>query len=354
MDVMEQRIRKIASTILPLDEEAMKAARERLDRLTKPPGSLGKLEKLAVQLAGITGEADPGKLKKAVVVMAGDHGVCEEGVSAYPAAVTPQMVLKFLDGGAAINVLARQTGADVVCVDIGVNAELAHERLVAGKIRRGTGNMTRELAMTREEAVRAIVFGIELAGRLNAEQGYRLFATGEMGIGNTTPSAAMLAVFTGTDAEETAGRGTGLDDAGVANKRDVIRRAIALHRPDARDALDVLSKVGGLEIAGLAGLIIGAAANGCPIVVDGFISSVAALTACRLAPGIRPYLIPSHLSEEHGHSKTLEALGLEALLRLDMRLGEGTGAALAFPLIDAAGNVLREMATFESAGVSRE
>ncbi|MBP1974362.1 nicotinate-nucleotide--dimethylbenzimidazole phosphoribosyltransferase [Cohnella thailandensis] len=345
---IEQTIRRI----LPLDEEAMREAARRLDRLTKPPGSLGRLEELAVQLAGITGDADLKPMAKAIVVMAADHGVCEEGVSAFPQEVTRQMVHNFLAGGAAINVLARQTGAEVVCVDIGVKGELEDDRLISRKVRQGTANMAREAAMSREEAERAIEIGIELAEIL-AGKGIRLFATGEMGIGNTTPSAAVLSVLSDVDAEDAVGRGTGIDDAGMKRKQATIRKAIALNVPDASDAIDVLAKVGGLELAGLAGLVLGAAANRRPVVIDGFISTVAALAACRIAPAAKEYLIPSHLSEEKGHRVALKELGLEPMLSLKMRLGEGSGAVLAFPLIDAAGNVLREMATFDSAGVSR-
>ncbi|THF74945.1 nicotinate-nucleotide--dimethylbenzimidazole phosphoribosyltransferase [Cohnella fermenti] len=344
-------IEEAALRIRPLDREAMAEAAGRLDQLTKPPGSLGKLEELAIRLAGIAGEAAAKPPAKAIVVMAADHGVCEEGVSAFPQEVTGQMVLNFLNGGAAINVLARQTGAEVVCVDIGVRGELADDRLVVRKVRPGTANMAREAAMTREEAERAIGIGIDLAGEL-AAKGIGLLATGEMGIGNTTPSAAMLAVLSGADVEEAVGRGTGIDDEGLRRKRAAIRKAIKLHAPDAGDAIDVLAKVGGLELAGLAGLVLGAAAHRIPVVIDGFISTVAALAACRIAPLAKDYLIASHLSEERGHLRALEELGLEPMLRLGMRLGEGSGAALAFPLVDASCNVLREMATFGSAGVS--
>jgi nicotinate-nucleotide--dimethylbenzimidazole phosphoribosyltransferase len=345
------KLQDAIQAIRPLDRRAMEETARRLDRLTKPPGSLGKLEEVAVKLAGIAGETVAAPPKKAVVVMAADHGVCAEGVSAFPQEVTGQMVHNFLAGGAAINVLARQTGAEVVCVDIGVLGELSHERLVSRKVRAGTANMAREAAMTREEAVRAIEVGIGLAGEL-AAQGVGLFATGEMGIGNTTPSAAMLAAFGGLDPAEVVGRGTGLDDTGVRRKEETIRRALDTNRPDRTDPLDVLAKVGGLEIAGLAGLILGAAAERRAVVIDGFISTVAAIAAVRLAPAALNYLLPSHLSEERGHRLALRELGLEPMLHLQMRLGEGTGAALVFPLVDAACNVLAQMATFDSAGVS--
>lgn len=333
------------------DKEAMQRTQARLDRLTKPQGSLGKLEQVAVKLAGIYGELPPAPLRKVIAVMAGDHGVCEEGVSAFPQDVTAQMALNFVNGGAAVNVLARHVGADVVCVDMGMREAMAHERLFVRAVRRGTGNIARGPAMTRDEAVQAVEAGIGFAEEL-IEQGYRLLATGEMGIGNTTPSAAMLAVLGGIAAEQAVGRGTGVDDAGLARKKAVVKQAIANNAADPGDPLDVLAKLGGLEIAGLTGFILGAAAGRCPIVIDGFIASVAALTACRLAPQSRAYMIASHLSEESGHRYVLELLGLKPMLHMDMRLGEGTGAALGMSIIDAAIKIVHEMATFEDAGVS--
>lgn len=350
---MDARLQELIGSIGGVDAVAEAAAGARLDQLTKPPGSLGRLEALAKQLAAITGEAMPVFERKAVIVMAGDHGVCEEGVSAFPAAVTPQMVLNFLNGGAAVNVLARQAGADVVCVDIGVNAELSHPGLVSRKVRRGTANLARGPAMTAKEAVQAVLAGAEVVEEL-AGRGLRLFGTGDMGIGNTTPSAALLAVLGGVPVAEAVGRGTGVDDEGVARKISAIERGIAASKPDARDPLDTLAKLGGLEIAGLAGVILGAAAHRSPVVIDGFISTAAALVAARLAPACKPYMIASHLSQERGHARLLQELGLTPVLQLDMRLGEGTGAALLFPIIDAAGRIMLEMATFASAGVSRE
>jgi nicotinate-nucleotide--dimethylbenzimidazole phosphoribosyltransferase len=334
-----------------LDEAAVREAKRRLDRLTKPPGSLGRLEEIAARVAGMTGTLQPDLAKKAVVVMAGDHGVCAEGVSAFPAEVTPQMVLNFLNGGAAVNVLARHAGADVVCVDVGVNADLSHPDLIDCKVRKGTGNIAVGPAMSREEAVRAIEAGILVVDRL-ARQGYGLLATGEMGIGNTTPSSAIFVALTGADIEAAVGRGTGIGDEALARKRDVVRRAIEANRPDRDDPLDVLAKVGGLEIAGLVGVILGAAVSRIPVVVDGFISSVAALAASRLAPLSAHYMLPSHLSQERGHRLLTEHLGLQPILGLDMRLGEGTGAVLAFSIVEAAIKLMNEMATFESAGVS--
>lgn len=346
-----ETVRRTVERIGPLDEEAMRLAGGRLDRLTKPPGSLGRLEDIARQTAGITGTLQPDLTAKAVVIMAGDHGVCAEGVSAFPQEVTPQMVLNFLGGGAAVNVLARHVGAEVVCVDIGVNADLEHPSLVSRKIRKGTGNIAAGPAMSREEAAEAVAVGIEVADALFS-RGVRLFATGEMGIGNTTPSSALLAALTGAAVEEAVGRGTGVGDETLRRKQDVVRRALAVNAPDPSDPLGVLAKLGGLEIAGLVGVILGAAANRCPVVIDGFISSVAALAAARIAPLSVGSMLPSHLSHEQGHQLVLSAIGLRPLLQMDMRLGEGTGALLAFPLVEAAMKLMNEMATFESAGVS--
>jgi nicotinate-nucleotide--dimethylbenzimidazole phosphoribosyltransferase len=279
--------------------------------------------------------------------MAADHGVCEEGVSAFPAEVTPQMVLNFLAGGAAVNVLARQAGADIRCVDIGVNAELSHPQLISRKLMRGTRNIAKGPGMTREKALEAVLVGIEVVDQL-WQEGYRIFATGEMGIGNTTASSAVLSVLTGGTPEEATGRGTGINDERLAHKMSVIRRAIQTNVPNPADPIDVLSKVGGLEIAGLAGVIIGAAARRCPVVIDGFISSAAALS-----PDSVPYMIGSHLSNEHAHGQLLQHLGLSPFIHLSMRLGEGTGAALCFHFVEAAQRIMSEMATFDSAGVSR-
>ena len=338
--------------IPPIDTAAEGQARARQDSLTKPPGSLGRLEALSIQLAGITGAARPSVARKAVIVMAGDHGVTAEGVSAYPAAVTPQMVLNFAQGGAAINVLARQAGARVVVVDVGVAADLgAPPGVLVRKVALGTANMAQGPAMTRAQAEAAVQVGLEVvAGEI--ERGLDLVATGDMGIGNTTASSAIVAAITGRLAALVTGRGTGVDDAGLARKIATIERALAVNRPDPHDALDVLGKVGGLEIGGLAGVMIGAAARRVPVVVDGFISGAAALIAVGLCPDVRPYLIAGHQSVELGHRVMLDHLGLQPLLALDLRLGEGTGAVLAFHLVEAAARILNEMATFAEAGVS--
>ncbi|MFF2888196.1 nicotinate-nucleotide--dimethylbenzimidazole phosphoribosyltransferase [Paenibacillus sp. NPDC057967] len=349
---LEERLFAVLSAIPAFDEEAARRAELHSDQLTKPPGSLGKLEAIAAQLAGATGELWPDLSKRAVIVMAADHGVCEEGVSAFPQAVTPQMVHNFLSGGAAVNVLARQAGAEVVCVDIGVAAELKHDNLESRKVVWGTRNMAKEAAMTRSEAVEAIMTGIAVT-QAQIAKGTRLFATGEMGIGNTTASAAITSVLADLSPELTVGRGTGINDGVLAHKVEVVKRAIELNQPNPGDPLDVLAKVGGAEIAGLVGVIIGSAANRCPVVIDGYISTTAALVASRLSPRTVPYMLASHLSHELGHSRLMEAIGLSPLIHLEMRLGEGTGAVLGFHLLDASLLLMQEMATFDSAGISK-
>jgi nicotinate-nucleotide--dimethylbenzimidazole phosphoribosyltransferase len=342
------------SRIPPLDEAAMQAARARQDTLTKPQGSLGRLEELSIQLAGITGQPRPRVPRKAVIVMAGDHGVVRNGVSAYPAEVTRQMVLNFLRGGAAINVLARQAGARVTVVDVGVAADFDEAPgLVRRKVAYGTADFTRGPAMTAQQAEQALQVGVEV---LEAEiaAGLDLVATGDMGIGNTTPSAAIVAAMSGLPVARVTGRGTGVDDAGLARKVAAIETALAVNRPDPANAFDVLCKVGGLEIAGLAGVIIAAASHRVPVVIDGFISGAAALIAVGLAPAARPYLIASHRSVEVGHQAMLELLGVRPLFDFDLRLGEGTGAVLAFHVVEAAARILDEMATFAEAGVSEK
>jgi len=334
------------------DQNIAQLTWQRQKKLTKPTGSLGRLEDLSVQIASIQGTATPDVTRKAVVVMAGDHGVNVEGVSAYPADVTRQMVLNFLAGGAAINVLARQAGARVCVVDMGVAAEFpADSRVINAKVDYGTRNMAKGPAMTRQQAELCVTRGMEVANQ-EIDRGLDLIATGDMGIGNTTPSSAIAAVFTGEAVEKVTGRGTGVDDRGLAVKIAVIKEAIRVNQPDRNDPLDVLAKVGGFEIGGLAGLIIGAASRSVPIVVDGFISTAAALLAVELAPDVRPYLIAAHRSVEIGQRAMLEKIGVEPLMDFNLRLGEGTGAALAFHVIEASVRLLNEMATFEDAGVS--
>lgn len=338
--------------IVPLDMAAMDAARARQDTLTKPQGSLGRLEELSVILAGIFRQPAPRIERKAVILAAGDHGVVAEGVSAYPQDVTPAMVANFIGGGAAINVLARHAGASIVILDAGVAADLEpHPALRSVKIGRGTANMALGPAMAREDAIKCIETGIE-AAREQIAEGADLIACGDMGIGNTTPSSAITAVITGADPDVTTGRGTGLDDPALAHKVGVVRRSIEVNRPDHRDGLDVLAKVGGFEIGVLAGVMLGTAAANRPAVVDGFISGAAALIAFTLSPGLRHYLIASHQSVEPGHRIALDKMELTPLLELGMRLGEGTGAALAMHIIEAAARCLSEMATFADAGVS--
>ncbi|MFS1511612.1 nicotinate-nucleotide--dimethylbenzimidazole phosphoribosyltransferase [Chengkuizengella sp. SCS-71B] len=346
-----QELNQIIQEIKPLNEEEILKTLNHLNQLTKPPGSLGKLEDLAKQLSGITEQLIPDLSKKAVIVMAGDHGVCEEGISAFPQEVTPQMVYNFLNGGAAINVLARQAGAEVFCVDIGVKESLQHPDLISKKVKPSTNNMAKQSAMSKEEAVQAILVGVQVVEDL-VEKGYRLIATGEMGIGNTTASAAILAALTEIGIEQAVGRGTGINDEQWNHKQSVVKQALQINRPDQKDALDVLTKVGGLEIAGLVGVILGAAKSRIPVIIDGFISSSAALIAYNLCSITVQYMISSHLSQEQGHQFMLQEMGLTPMLHLDMRLGEGTGAALCFQLVDAALNIMSEMATFQSAGVS--
>ncbi|MBI4401877.1 MAG: nicotinate-nucleotide--dimethylbenzimidazole phosphoribosyltransferase [Nitrospirae bacterium] len=338
--------------IQPVDRECWKRAQARLDRLTKPVGSLGRLEELATCYVAMTGEERPKLPRAAIFTFAADHGVAIEGVSAYPSAVTAQMVLNFLRGGAAVNVLASHVGAEVRVVDIGV----AHEfgtvpGLIARKVAQGTKNFLAEPAMSRDEAERALTVGVEL-GAHAAQEGIGLIGTGDMGIGNTTPSSAITAAMTGEPVASVTGRGTGIDEAGYARKVSVIEQALAFHRPDPRDPLDVLSKVGGFEIAGLAGLILGSAANRIPVVLDGFISGAAALVAAGLQPLCREYMLASHRSVERGHGAVLDWLGLTPLLDLDLRLGEGTGACLGIGLVQASLKILTQMATFDEAGVS--
>jgi len=347
-------IDSLKSRIKPLDAEAMRLAQARQNMLTKPAGSLGRLEELSIQVAGITRQPNPCLREKVVVVMAGDHGVVREGVSAYPQEVTPQMVANFLNGGAAINVLSRHVGARVVIVDMGVAFDMpAHPNLLLKKIAYGTQNICAGPAMTRQQAEQAILTG---AAVVEAEiaRGLDVLATGDMGIGNTTPSAAIAAVVTGRAACEFVGRGTGLDDEGLNRKVSAVERALLVNQPDPANGIDLLMKVGGFEIGGLAGAILAAAANSRPVVIDGFISTAAAMIAALIAPQVRGYLISAHSSQELGHHLMTEWLGLTPLLDLHMRLGEGTGAVLAMSLVEAACKVLNEMATFSEAGVSKK
>lgn len=341
--------------IPPLDSAAESQARRRWDSLTKPQGSLGLLEDLGTRLAGMTGQVPPPMSRKVIFTVAADHGVVQEGVSPYPQSVTAQMVMNFLKGGAGINVLARQAGAEVVVVDAGVATEFpSFDGLIRRPIRAGTANFVREPAMSRQEARRAVEMGFALFEETHRRAPIHLTGLGDMGIGNTTSSAALTSLWAGCPVAEAAGRGAGLDESGLQRKIQVIEAALQRHRPDPQDPWDVLSKVGGLEIGCLAGIALSSAQARVPVVLDGFITTAAALLAWRLAPEMRGYFIASHRSVEPGHAKALAALGLEPLLDLQLRLGEGTGAALAFSLIEASCRLLSEMATFEQAGVDRK
>jgi nicotinate-nucleotide--dimethylbenzimidazole phosphoribosyltransferase len=354
LDATLQSLRRLG----PPDSDAMAAAIEHLDSLTKPPGSLGRLETLAVRLAGITGEPMPTFRHRAIVVAAADHGVVRQGVSAYPSDVTAQMVGNFLRGGAAINALARTVDADVIVVDAGVSglipveARRAAVRLLSAPIRPGTSDMSIGPAMTRAEASRAIELGIGIAADL-AHERVDLIGVGEMGIGNTTAASAITAAMTGLTPDRSTGRGTGVDDATHRHKIDVVTRALERNHPDPADPIGVLAAVGGFEVGVLIGLTLGAAAARIPVILDGFITGAAALIAAGLAPGVGSRLVAAHRSVEPGHAVVLERLGLRPLLELDLRLGEATGAALAMGLVDAATAIRDGMATFDAAGVSR-
>ena len=348
------KLQETIAAIGPLDQDAMARAEARQAVLTKPPGSLGRLEAISIQVAGITGRELPCLRDKAVIVVAGDHGVTAEGVSAFPSEVTPQMVLNFLRGGAAINVLARHVGARVVVVDAGIAADLPPQPgLVVHKVAYGTANLRRGPAMTREQALQAVEAGIVVLEEELA-RGLDIVATGDMGIGNTTPSSAIVAAVTGLPVAEVTGRGTGVDDGGLATKVAVIEDALRLNRPDPADGLDLLAKVGGFEIGGIAGVILGAAAHRVPVVIDGFISTAGAMIAVALNPRVREYLFASHKSAEVGHPFMWEYIGQKPILNLSLRLGEGTGAALAMSIIEASVKVFNGMATFAEAGVSEE
>ena len=340
-------------SIPPIDENARRQARERQDRLTKPPRSLGRLEHLSIDLAGMTGQISTPLEHRVVFTLAADHGVASEGVSAYPREVTAQMVLNFLAGGAAVNVLARLNRARVVVADLGVDSDLPHHpQLRSLKVRRSTASITQGPAMSVAEAQQAIDHGRQLVLD-EIEHGLDVALTGDMGIGNTTASAALICALTGLDPQGVVGRGTGVDDAGLERKREAVRTALDINAERiARGPIDALAAVGGLEIAGLVGVIIEAASQRRPVLIDGFISGAAALAAARIAPGATGYMIASHRSQELGHAAALQQLGLKPLLDLDLRLGEGTGAVLALPLLDAAVRILNDMATFDEAGVS--
>ncbi|GFO65757.1 nicotinate-nucleotide--dimethylbenzimidazole phosphoribosyltransferase [Geomonas paludis] len=348
MQLLETTLAKIQ----PVDEALLAKAQAKLDNKTKPLGSLGRLEEVGRRFAAITGDLAPDTAKKVIFTFAGDHGIVEEGVSLFPKEVTPQMVLNFLRGGAGVNVLARHSGAEVRVVDVGVDYDFEPAPgLIIRKVAKGTRNFAKGSAMTREEAVAAIEVGIALADEAKKE-GITMVGTGEMGIGNTSPSSAIIAAIAGCTVREVTHRGTGIGDEALEKKIKVIQAGLDLNRPEPQDPLDVLTKVGGLEIAGIAGLVLGAAANRIPVVVDGFISTAGALIASEMHPSVRDYIFTAHTSVEIGHQMMLERIGVKPLLDLQLRLGEGTGAALAMGLIEAGVKILKEMATFEEAGVA--
>lgn len=347
-----QLVETTLARITPLDAGLLAATQTRLDRKTKPLGSLGRLEAFACRLVAISGQQLPDLSKKVIFTFAADHGITAEGVSLYPKEVTTQMVFNLLGGGAGVNVLARHAGAEVRVVDVGVDHDFGDcPGLLHCKVARGSANFAKGPAMTRDQMLAALRVGIELADQCSAE-GVGLVGTGEMGIGNTSPSSAIIAAFSGLAVAQVTHRGTGIDDQALTLKLAAITRGLAINRPDPNDPLDVLQKVGGLEIAAITGLLLGCAANRIPVVVDGFISTAGALIAAELHPHLCDYLFAAHQSVEVGHRFMLERIGVEPILDLGLRLGEGTGAALSMPLIEAGLKILTEMATFEQAGVT--
>jgi nicotinate-nucleotide--dimethylbenzimidazole phosphoribosyltransferase len=349
-----KKIEQVIAGIQSLDSGVMQKTQERLDSLTKPRGSLGRLEDLAKLITGITGKEIPEIKNKVIFTFAADHGITEEGVSAFPKEVTGQMVYNFLNNGAGINVLAKHVGARVVVADLGVASDLKpHKNLLVKKINYGTGNFAKGPAMTKDEAIKAINAGIDIFEH-EYIKGVDIAGTGEMGIGNTTSASAIAAVFTKKPVEMLTGRGTGINEEGLKNKVKIIERALEINKPDSRDAIDVLSKVGGFEIGGLCGVILRAASRRVPVVIDGFISFAAALIAYTLAPKVKDYMIASHISVEKGHKMILEHMGLAPIFDLNLRLGEGTGAALGINLAEASIKILIQMATFQSANVSEK
>jgi nicotinate-nucleotide--dimethylbenzimidazole phosphoribosyltransferase len=349
---MVDRLTETIKSIKPLDSKSMEMARDRQEQLTKPRGSLGELEELSIKIAGITANASPKIEQKGIITMAADHGVVAEGVALYPQEVTRQMVMNFLNGGAGINVLARHINARVIIVDMGVIGGFSPmPDLICKMIDFGTKSMAAGPAMSRQQAIDSVEAGIEI---LEAEhkKGLDIVGTGDMGIGNTTASSAIFAALSGKPVAEVTGRGTGLDNEQLNHKVLIIEKALAVNKPDPSDALDVLSKVGGFEIGGICGVILGAAKNRIPVVIDGFISTAAASLAIKMSPQVKDYIIAAHESAEAGHKLLLEFMELKPLLRLGMRLGEGTGAALGISVVEAAVRTLNEMATFSEAEVS--
>ena len=352
---MNEKIEDTIQKIRPVNFRLMEKAQEKLNNLTKPQGSLGKLEDFARRIVGISGTLSPVIKRKVIFVMAGDHGVVGEGVSAYPQEVTFQMVYNFIRGGAGINVLAKHIGAEILVVDMGVAKEFPPEKgLIIKKVAYGTKNIAKGPAMSKNEAERAIIAGIEVFEDELNRKGINIVGLGEMGIANTSSSSAVVACFTKSKVEEVTGRGTGIDEDQLKNKIRVIKQAIEVNHPDPEDGLDVLSKVGGFEIGGLVGCILAAASHRVPIVIDGFISCTSALIAIELAPLVKDYMFASHDSVEKGHNIALKYIGKVPMFDLDMRLGEGTGAALGISFIEAGVKILTQMATFKEAGVDNK
>lgn len=347
---METQLRSLLDAIRPLDEQAMEAARRRQAQLAKPPGSLGRLEDLSVQLAGITGQVCSRVDKKQLLVFAADNGVVEEGVSSAPQSVTLMQTVNLTHAKTGASVLAKHFGCGITVCDVGVNAQIREPRVWNRKIAFGTGNIAHGPAMTRQQALQAILTGAEVAASADAQ----VLGIGEMGIGNTTTSSAILAVLLDVPVEAVTGRGGGITDESFRRKKEVIRQAIAVNRPDGADVVDVLSKVGGFDVAAMCGAFLGAAATHRPVVIDGFISVVAALCAYRLCPQVRGYLVPSHASYEIGYKLAMEELELEPMLLLGMRLGEGSGCPIAFQVLEAACAIIGDMATFDQAGIDDE
>lgn len=341
------------NSIEPLDQKAIRYAWKKIDNLTKPLGSLGVLEHIAARMAGISGELSYRKLKKNIIIMCSDNGVVEEGISVCPQIFTKTVTDNFTKGITGVCVLSKYYGVDMTVVDVGINADMDNEKIIHKKIAYGTKNIVNEAAMTREEAIRAIEIGIETVDNL-VREGYEIFGTGEMGIGNTTTSAAVISSLTGLSPDIVVGKGAGLTEAQYENKKKVVKRAIEINKPDEQDVIDVISKVGGFDIAGLCGCFLGAAKNRLPIVIDGFIASAAALCAYRLSPLCKEYIFASHLSAEPGAIHVMKEMDLEPMINLKMRLGEGSGCPMAFDIIEAALYTMEHMGTFEEAKLEKD
>ena len=349
----KEALNEYLSQIKDLDIDAMEKARERLDSLAKPPGSLGKLEDIAVKLAGICGTVLYNVSKRCVIVMSSDNGVVEEGIASAPQAVTCAQTINFTRGLTGVAVLAKQFNADLIVVDVGINADIDHPQIKNRKIRKSTYNIAKRAAMTYDEAIQAILVGIETAVEA-AKNGYKLIGAGEMGIGNTTTSSAVLSALAQIPAHQVTGKGAGLKEEAYRHKIEVIETALKNNNPDVSDPIDILAKVGGFDIAAMAGVFIGGAYMRVPLVIDGFISMVAALVASRLNPAVKEYMIASHASFERGFAHGAHALGVEPCLDLDMRLGEGSGCPIMFAVVDAACAVIRDMGTFEQASIDEK